>query len=249
MLIGVRNSSLGVNPTLATLLRLLRSLPGSQCSYHMMNSEQLFGIDYMIFANFCFPYRKLIQWLTFQNAHHYINLSRVDPSLVAVASIGSQHHLIVPGSPNHYCLAVSLVYIHECSVVVPKASGVTLVKKVGGLLHSQEIERLVGCVGMLYDSQILEANMFGWVLYFETKKQDHESRLSEPFILINLARSNCFVIYQAPLLRVCLPMGIPNPVPLLVLANQLTSSNRRTIPPSWQPQVLPQPSRQLGKQE
>jgi hypothetical protein len=197
----------------------------------------------------CLSCRKLIQWLTFQNAHHFINLSRVDPSRVAVAPIGSQRHLIVPGSPNHYCLAVSLIYVHECSVIVPKASGVTLVKKVGALLHSQEMERLIGCVGMLYDSQVLDANMYGWVLYFETKKQDHESRLSETFIYMNLDISNSFIFYKAPLLRVCLLTGILNPVPLLAQVKHLTSSNHPTTLPPWQPPVLRQPSRQLEKQE
>jgi hypothetical protein len=119
-----------------------------------------------------------MRWITFQKSRHYVNLSRVDPEEIAVSSTWSPRYLTLPGSAYHYVLAVSLVHIHECSIIKPKATGSTCVKKVAALLHSQEVDWLIGCVGMLYDAKVMDANMFGWIMYFETKKEDHKSRLS-----------------------------------------------------------------------
>jgi hypothetical protein len=77
--------------------------------------------------------RKLITWVTFQKSGNIVNLSRVNPGELAVSSMGSQRYLILPGTTHHYMVAVSLVHIHECCLITPKASGQSYVKKVGAL--------------------------------------------------------------------------------------------------------------------
>lgn len=88
--------------------------------------------------------------------------------------------LVLPGQPNNYCIAISLVYIHDCFLVATKNLDTTPVKKVGTVLHSQELERLMACTCMLYGLESMNANMYGWVLYMETMKE--ENTLSNPSI-------------------------------------------------------------------
>jgi hypothetical protein len=116
----------------------------------------------------------------FQQLGKFINLSRINPASLAVSdSYGmSRSYVVLPGQSPGYCVATSLIYVHECALINGKPHKDTFVKKVGGVLHSQEIERLMGCAGMLFDFQTIHANMYGWVIYFETKKQDFESQPS-----------------------------------------------------------------------
>jgi hypothetical protein len=121
---------------------------------------------------------QIIQWLTFQQFGKFVNLSRIDPSLLTVTDGHSMNRSFVslPGQTPGYCIATSLIYVHECALINGKQHKDTRVKKVGGVLHSQEIDRLMGCTGMLFDFKSVAANMFGWVMYFETKKEDFHSQ-------------------------------------------------------------------------
>jgi hypothetical protein len=124
--------------------------------------------------------RKIIEWLMFQQLGKFVNLSRIDPSMLTVSDGHSMNRSFVslPGQTASYCIATSLIYVHECALINGKQHKDTRVKKVGGVLHSQEIERLMGCAGMLFDFDSVAANMYGWVMYFETKKEDFQSQPS-----------------------------------------------------------------------
>jgi len=103
-------------------------------------------------------------------------MSRIDPNNITVSYFGSQRFVVLPGS-NTQCICISLIYVHDCSLISGKQSGETRSKKVGGVLHIQEMERLAACFCMQYDMvPELNANAYGWVLYFNTRSEDFESR-------------------------------------------------------------------------
>ena len=104
----------------------------------------------------------------------------MDPSLLGCGGEPSAY-LIEPGVTNGYLTAVSLIYVHECSLRNPKPIGETFQKKLGGLLHSQEMERLIGCLGMVFDFESIDANMLGSTIYFVSKRGDAQSRTGKHF--------------------------------------------------------------------
>ena len=139
-----------------------------------MNRKLCLNIYLCELLTACLSY--LIRWLTFRQSGCYINMSRVDPNNITVSYFGSQRFIVLPGS-NTQCVCVSLIYVHDCSVVFGKQSGETRSKKVGGVLHIQEMERLAACFCMQYDMvSELNANAYNWVLYFNTRNEDFQSR-------------------------------------------------------------------------
>ena len=98
-------------------------------------------------------------------------MSRIDPNNITVSTIGTQRFIVLPGS-NTQCICISLIYVNDCNLIYGKPTGNTRVKKVGGVLHLQEMERLAACFCMQYDLvNELNANAFGWVLYFDTRTE------------------------------------------------------------------------------
>ena len=113
-------------------------------------------------------------------------MSRIDPNNITVSYFGSQRFVVLPGS-NTQCICISLIYVHDCSLISGKQSGETRSKKVGGVLHIQEMERLAACFCMQYDMvPELNANAYGWVLYFNTRSEDFESRSRRSMLIIFL---------------------------------------------------------------
>jgi hypothetical protein len=102
----------------------------------------------------------------------------VDPSLLGHGGEPTQY-LIEPGVTNGYLVALSLIYVHECALRTPKGIGETFQKKLGGILHSQEMERLIGCLGMVFDFESIDANMLGSTFYFVTRRAESQSRNSK----------------------------------------------------------------------
>jgi hypothetical protein len=103
-------------------------------------------------------------------------MSRVDPNNVTVSSFGAQRFLVLPGK-NTQCICVSLVYVHDCALVFGKSVSNTMNKKVGGVLHIQEHERLASNFCMQFDMvPELNVNAYGWVLYFSTRNADFGSK-------------------------------------------------------------------------
>jgi hypothetical protein len=116
--------------------------------------------------------RKIIKWLTFQKAGQYVNLSRVDPELLDVnhPGWGNNQYLCLPGQTHGYCVAVSLIKVTGCNLVNPKVGQNSTSRKVAGILHAQEMQRLMGCAGLLFDFREMHCGMFGWTMYFTVKK-------------------------------------------------------------------------------
>ena len=128
----------------------------------------------------------LFKWLTFQQSGRYINMSRIDPEKVTVSNFGSQRFLVLPGTGTQ-CICVSLVLVNSCSLVYGRQVGDTRNKKIGGVLHIQEHERLASHFCMQYDQvSTLNANQYGWVLYFNTRNEDFalKSRQSRISVLL-----------------------------------------------------------------
>jgi hypothetical protein len=118
-------------------------------------------------------------------------MSRVDPNSLTVSNFGLQHFIILPGK-NTQCICVSLIYIHDCALVFGKPVGETMNKKVGGVLHIQEYERLALHFCMQYDmvSQ-LSVNGYGWVLYFETRNEDFGSKFKQSMLSVFFGLFTC----------------------------------------------------------
>lgn len=110
----------------------------------------------------------------FQKSEHFVNLSRVDPNLLSVAKPGYSYneYLVLPGQTHGYCIALSLIKVTGCNLVNPKFHRDTNVgaRKVAGVLHSQEMQRLMGCAGLLFNFQLMSCGMYGWNMYFTVKK-------------------------------------------------------------------------------
>jgi len=103
-------------------------------------------------------------------------MSRVDPNNITVSSFGSQRFLVLPGK-NTQCICVSLIYVHDCALVFGKSVSDTMNKKVAGVLHIQEHERLASHFCMQFDMvPELNVNAYGWVLYFSTRNADFGSK-------------------------------------------------------------------------
>ena len=137
----------------------------------------------------------LIRWLTFQQSGRYVNMSRIDPNNITTSYFGSQRFVVLPGS-NTQCICISLIYVHDCLLVFGKQTGETRSKKVGGVLHLQEMERLAACFCMQYDMvPELNANAYGWVLYFNTRSEDFESRSRRSMLTIFFACMVTLLLY------------------------------------------------------
>src|SRR3979411_632670 len=97
-------------------------------------------------------FRRIVQWLTFQKADQYVNLSRVDPELLDVIKPGwgNNEYLCLPGQTHGYCVAVSLIKGDTCNLVNAKVSMNSTTKMVARVLHKQEMQRLMGCAGLLF---------------------------------------------------------------------------------------------------
>ena len=117
-------------------------------------------------------FRRLIGWLTFQKAAQYVNLSRVDPELLDVVKPGweNNEYLCLPGQTHGYCVAVSLIKVESCNLVNPKVGQNSTTRRVAGVLHAQEMQRLMGCAGLLFGFKEMICSMYGWTVYFTVKK-------------------------------------------------------------------------------
>jgi hypothetical protein len=91
-------------------------------------------------------------------------MSRVDPNSITVLTFGSQRFIVLPRK-NTQCICISLIYIHDCTLVFGKPIGETMNKKVGGVLHIQEHDCLISHFCIQYNMVAqLGVNRFGWVL-------------------------------------------------------------------------------------
>lgn len=109
----------------------------------------------------------------FQKSEHFVNLSRVDPNLLSVAKTGYSYNefLVLPGQTHGYCVALSLIEVTGCNLINPKVNRDNVAsRKVAGVLHRQEMQRLMGCAGLLFDFEKMGCGMYGWNLYFTVKK-------------------------------------------------------------------------------
>ena len=129
--------------------------------------DEEYAFNYFLYWSVSFPglisfiCRYLLKWITFQRSGTYVNLSRVDPTLVGVSSSEPLAYLTAPGVTHGYLVCVSLVYVQECSIRKPKPISQWYVKRVGGIMHTQELERLSGCLGMVFNFDDMDANMLG----------------------------------------------------------------------------------------
>jgi hypothetical protein len=136
-------------------------------------------VDFGLVVDVLYCLRHLFCWLTFQQSGRYINMSRVDPNSVTISNFGSQRFIVLPGK-NTQCICISLIYIHNCALVFGKPQGDTMNKKVSGVLHIQEHERLASHFCMQYDMvSELSVNGYGWVLYFDTRNQDFATKFKQ----------------------------------------------------------------------
>jgi hypothetical protein len=129
-------------------------------------------------------FRKLVKWLSFQKAGQYVNLSRVDPELLDVIKPGwsmNNEYLCLPGQPHGYCVAVSLIKVTGCNLVNAKVGQNSSTRKVAGILHAQEMQRLMGCAGLLFNFNQMQCGMYGWTMYFTVKKDMSATTPSSTF--------------------------------------------------------------------
>jgi hypothetical protein len=111
-------------------------------------------------------FRRIVQWLTFQKAAQYVNLSRVDPELLDVVKPGwgNNEYLCLPGQTHGYCVAVSLIKVESCNLVNARVGQNSTTRRVAGVLHAQEMQRLMGCAGLLFGFNKMICSMYGWTM-------------------------------------------------------------------------------------
>jgi hypothetical protein len=112
---------------------------------------------------------------------------------VAKSATNANEFLVLPGQTHGYCIATSVIYVTGCNLVQPKVTQNSTFRRVAGVLHSQEMQRLTGCAGLLWEFSQLKAPMFGWTLYFTVKK-DFTASAPSKFHLVVMCyfrRSSC----------------------------------------------------------
>ena len=132
----------------------------------------------------------LFKWLTFQQSGRYVNMSRIDPEKVTVSNSGAQRFLVLPRTSTQ-CVCVSLVLVNSCSLVYGRPVSETRNKKIGGVLHIQEHERLASHFCMQFNQSELNANQYGWVLYFNTRNEDFGTKSRQSMIVCAIVSVVC----------------------------------------------------------
>jgi hypothetical protein len=56
-------------------------------------------------------------------------------------------------------------------------------RKVAGILHAQEMQRLMGCAGLLFNFDQMPSGMYGWTMYFTVKKDMSSTTPSSKFTI------------------------------------------------------------------
>ncbi|KAJ7246756.1 hypothetical protein C8J57DRAFT_1523460 [Mycena rebaudengoi] len=110
------------------------------------------------------PTRSIYSVFSFVRNEHYINLSRVDPrELQAVRQIYTTDR-------NRFALCVGEKPANASSVNGSTNKPTTpVLKYVTGMNHSQEFERFVGCVGVVFGEQYLHTRIAADVVTYGTK--------------------------------------------------------------------------------
>lgn len=142
---------------------------------------------YWVYASHIIYHSRYLQkWITFQKCGPFVNLSRVNPKLLSKSQENAYgaSFLVEPGRNNGFLMAISMMVINSSSLLTLKMStkGDWGQKKVGGTLLSQEMERLAGCLGMVFGFTEVEASMYRSELYFMAKRE----YLSRPSMFMNI---------------------------------------------------------------
>jgi len=127
--------------------------------------------------------RKIKSWLTFQRSGRYVNLSRADPedldesknpTKVIDQSKGFNNKedsfLCLYNVHHSTCLAISVIKVVGCYLVLPKQTDKSLLRRIDGVMHNIEMERFMGCAGMIWKFDSLSSSMYQWTMSFETKR-------------------------------------------------------------------------------
>jgi len=127
--------------------------------------------------------RKIKSWLTFQRSGRYVNLSRADPedldesknpTKVTDQSKGFNNKedsfLCLYNVHHSTCLAISVIKVVGCYLVLPKQTDKSLLRRIDGVMHNIEMERFMGCAGMIWKFDSLSSSMYQWTMSFETKR-------------------------------------------------------------------------------
>jgi hypothetical protein len=100
--------------------------------------------------------------VTFQDTGRFINPSRSDPRKIILSKIGNNEYACLPlnGPGNTIVVFTSSIVVTECKLVYG-TTGAIKRKYIRGLFHSQEYERMVAYMCMIYQVEAFSAPIYG----------------------------------------------------------------------------------------
>jgi hypothetical protein len=104
-----------------------------------------------------------------------VNLSRADPEDLDESKDPAKNKkddsfLCLYNAHHSTCLAISVIKVVGCYLVSPKQTDKSLLRRIDGVMHNIEMERFMGCAGMIWKFNSLSSNMYQWTMSFETKR-------------------------------------------------------------------------------
>lgn len=96
-------------------------------------------------------------------------MSRIDPVNLSYAEVGTGKYLTFSAAPDTYVIALSMIMVNKCAVYdLPKAALGQRRKEIRGNFHSQEFERMMGVLGIVYRRNLFKPSIFDSAIQFTT---------------------------------------------------------------------------------
>ncbi|KAJ3488731.1 hypothetical protein NLJ89_g11585 [Agrocybe chaxingu] len=108
--------------------------------------------------------------LRFVHSGNYLNPSRASPQLtraIRITPSGFRQNLLVDSSP---AVLVTCIYTTASYLVTPSMETSVVKKQIQGIVHSQEWERMVGFLCMVFGQKELHAQLSADSIAFETRQ-------------------------------------------------------------------------------
>jgi hypothetical protein len=97
-------------------------------------------------------------------------LSRIDPAELSYARVGSGDYLTLSAAPETNAIALSMIMVNKCvlTYLPTNDEGGQKRKEISGHFHSQELERIMGVLGLVYGRDHFKPSVYHSAVQFTT---------------------------------------------------------------------------------
>ena len=115
--------------------------------------------------------------LEFKRQGRFVNLSRVNPAELSHAQAGTGY-LNISGVADTNAIALSMIVVKKCVLYhLPHDDmGQKKRKEIHGYFHSQELERMMGVLGLVYGRRNFIPSVFQSAVQFTTIPLSHSTQ-------------------------------------------------------------------------